>query len=134
MIMSLQINKEGKLPKQAIKRMQQYFQFEAGKKITIMFERYKDKKTMNQLSYYFAEIVKALSEHTGYTLEECHSILKVKAGFITYQKIGNEEMPCIRSASDFNKAEMSDLIKSAISFCESLGIRIQTPEEYFEQT
>ena len=81
----VQINNKGQIPKKASEAIREELLMLQGKKVTITIEKYSNRRTNQQNAYYWGVVLKVLSEHTGYTLDEMHEYLKTK--FLGTKKI-----------------------------------------------
>jgi hypothetical protein len=134
------INKQGKLPRQAIIDMQRWFLNNAGKKITIILEKFRKERTNDQLAYWFAGIVNPFMNKFGYEKDMAHKMLKLWCGW--YNVMTNpdgEEVKIIRSINrneEGKKSSTTDLmglIEIAKQKCAEHDLYIKDSEEYFNE-
>ena len=107
----------------------EYFE---GKKVLVSVELAPKMRSVRANKRYFAAIVRALSDHTGYTKEETHDMLKVT--------LNPKEVPDLRtgetkvvggSTASMKSHEFADYTMKVQELCEFLGVKIPTVEEYW---
>jgi dihydroorotate dehydrogenase len=94
----------------------------------------KKQRSNNQNRYYHGVVVKTLSEHTGFTSDEMHEVLKHK--FLkTYLHVVNkkgsvEEVQISKSTKDLNTKEFEDYMTKVREWASiELGCWIPEPNE-----
>lgn len=107
----------------------------AGKQIEILIHRKKKHRSVQQNRYYWL-IVSMLSEHTGFTKEECHEILKQR--FLKTEKV-HEDTGAIyeytKSTTELTTSEYEDYLESVRRFAaEDFSIELPLPNEQLELT
>ena len=124
------INKQGKIPKQAIADMQRWFVDNAGKKVTATLEKFKKERSKDQNAYYWAVIVKMISDETGYEKNEVHELLA--AHFIGTKKIkiGGLEKEVYKSTAKLTTTDFMGYIEEIQRWsAEKLNLYIPDPNE-----
>lgn len=106
-----------------------------GESVDIFITPSKAKRSLNQLKYYWAVVVKAVSFHTGYTPEEIHLYNKHKFGLRITKEIAGEIIEEVKGTK-VGRKEMSDFIARVIQFwSEQTGLEFgiePTEEEWIE--
>jgi len=134
----LLINKQGKIPKQAIADMQRWFVNNAGKKVTLIFDKFRKERSNDQLRYWFGGIVQPFMNKFGYDRDEAHDMLKYWCNWVDIKTDpdGNE-IKIIRSINrneEGKKSTTTDLmglIETAKRKCAEHDLYIKDSEEYF---
>lgn len=93
-------------------------------------------RSNQQNSYYWGVIIRELSEHTGYTSDEIHEVLKYK--FISYPIVfhhkeiqsRDEEIYVCKSTTELDTKEMEDYLSKIRTWASAeLGVWIPEPNE-----
>ena len=132
------INKQGRLPRQAVADMQAEFKNYAEKWIEVIIRPFKKTHSNQQLRYWYGAIVKGFSIKFGYDLEMSHNILKHWCGWTDLKSDpdGNE-IKVIRSITKNENGEKSTttdlmyLINTALQKCAEHDLYIESPDEYY---
>ena len=77
----------------------------------VQIKKYRKGRTLNQNKYLFGVIYRYLGHEIGYTVEECHQLMKVR--FLSYQ---NGIHTFTRSTTDLDTAEMTEYIDQIRTF------------------
>lgn len=87
-------------------------------------------RTLPQNSYYWGVVLKLISDSTGFTVEECHQVFKIK--FLTYRKTyKNKEYSFVKSTTKLSTLEMTEYIDKIKDFASSeLSVYIPDADEY----
>lgn len=99
------------------------------------YESNKKNRSGNQNRYYWSVVIELISEHTGFTREEIHEILKHKflrrTIWIPHNADGVKEMNVIaRSTTDLTTKEFEEFLSSIRGWAAiCLGISIPEPNE-----
>jgi len=126
--LAFKINEQGKIPKDAIGVMQDFFTKRAKRYIKITLEDKKKLKSHEQLGYWFAVVVTIFSNHTGYTQEEIHEILKVRAGYIEEKEIEGKKITVIKSFANASVMDIMAIMGKTFEWAEYLGINLPLPD------
>ncbi len=97
-----------------------------GKEVDLKLVR--KKRTVKQNAY-FHKILTLFAIEFGLTVEEAKEYIKRRPDFMTYTKKG---ISFVKSTSDLNSKEMTDLIDSLRTHSSELGCYLPTPEELCE--
>lgn len=93
----------------------------------------KKQRSSNQNRYYFGVVIPCLSEHTGFTVNEMHEVLKYKflKGWKTLKtKKYYVEAEYVRSTTDLNTSEFEDYMTKVREFASiELSCYIPEPNE-----
>ena len=98
-----------------------------GKRVKI--DEVKRGKTQGQLGYLFGLVYPLIAEHTGYTIEETHSIMKklhLPRKFILWRGREIELAPSIKPSTS---QELSEFITKVIMEAGEMSINIPPPDE-----
>lgn len=101
-----------------------------GTRFSVSVEKWKNKRSMKQNAYYWAALT-TISEHTGHTPQELHEIFKrmfLPPQFIQYK---GEKIKVPGSTTKLSSAEFAEYIERIGAEAASMGITIQTPDEYY---
>ena len=82
---------------------------------------------------YIHVIFGILADHTGYSMNEIKTLMKHEFGLyeeVTNKKTG-EVLINYTSTADLSKAEFADFTEKVLMFCNSHGLKVQTPEEFY---
>lgn len=106
-----------------------------GQRVTVVVSRWRKTKTDKQLAYYFAEIVPAWAEWTGYDEDEMHVELKRAwlAPRLAISRLTGEEGTERPTLSDLSCVEMSEYIDRCIREGNHNQITFKTPEQYYAE-
>lgn len=101
-----------------------------GTRIVVEVKRYSSKRSTAANAFYWATIVKGMSEVTGYTPEECHEILKSKCNsridYIENAITGNyEEIQHSQSTTKLTPTQFGEYIDKCVAFLADLGIFVE---------
>ena len=120
--------KTGRLQKNISDRIRNDLKNFEGKRVELTIERQKSKRSISQNAYYWV-LVGILSEHTGFTKEEMHDVLKFK--FLKVPVIiGDEEVYTAKSTTKLSKSEFMDFIAELqIWASETLNVYLPDPNE-----
>lgn len=104
-----------------------------GRSIEITVTKKKKKRSVRQNSYYWL-LVTMISDHTGFTKEEVHAILKQR--FLKVERV-NEVTGAIyeyvRSTTELSTVEYEDYLEDVRRFAsEEFGIYLPEPQEQME--
>ena len=76
-------------------------------------------RSLSANSYYWAVVIKSISDYSGHTMEEVHESLK--AEFLIDRSGG---MPHVRSTTELDVHQFSEYVERCIELASSLGISI----------
>lgn len=97
-----------------------------GKRFELVLRQEKSKRSDQQNRYMWGVVYEILSEHTGYTPEEIHAIMKFK--FLRIRDERNNEY--VRSTTKLNTAEMENYLDKIKKWAaQDLGVFIPDPNE-----
>jgi len=100
-----------------------------GKTVVITVGEQKKRRSLNLNSYYWAVVVKLLSEETGYDKDEMHEVLKSMFLRTRYQ-IKGVWVDSTKSTTKLSHKEMSEFIEEVKRFASTtLGVYIPDPNE-----
>ena len=100
-----------------------------GKTVVITVGEQKKRRSLNLNSYYWAVVVKLLSEETGYDKDEMHEVLKSMFLRTRYQ-IKGVWVDSTKSTTKLTHKEMSEFIEDVKRFASTtLGVYIPDPNE-----
>lgn len=109
-------------------KAKQYFDKLIEQKSKIELKKFSVSRS-NQQNKYFHAACGILSDYSGYTIEEIKIIIKDQLEFMTYEKNGHRFYV---STADLNKDQFGDLVDFVISFGDSHGCHIMTPDEFYD--
>jgi len=99
-----------------------------GKRIEIDLKVRRKNRSLDQNAYYWGVVLAAISDFTGYDVEDLHNHFKYN---LLKKDVGN--LNTFKSTSNLNTKEFTDYIDKIIRFANQvLGIEIPTPEQYYE--
>ena len=100
-----------------------------GKTVVITVGEQKKRRSLNLNSYYWAVVVKLLSEETGYDKDEMHEVLKSMFLRTRYQ-IKGVWVDSTKPTTKLTHKEMSEFIEEVKRFASTtLGVYIPDPNE-----
>lgn len=100
-----------------------------GKDVEITFERKRSKRSDNQNRYWWA-CMEILGKELGYRKDEMHEICKFM--FLKTEKVDEntgEAFQYLRSSTELNKMEFSDMTSNLIQWASEHGIILPLPNE-----
>lgn len=99
-----------------------------GQEVDIIIRRHRKTRTNPQNAYYFGVVVKLISEHTGYTPDETHEIIK-QLFFAREIEIG-DRIVTIATTTKENTQQWEDKMTMIRTWASGeLGIFIPAPHE-----
>lgn len=90
----------------------------------------KKQRSNPQNKYYWGVVLPRISEHTGFTIEEAHEVLKSKflKGWKNVDTAkGYVELEYVRSTTDLNTSEFEAYMTKVREFC-SIELNVWVPE------
>lgn len=101
-----------------------------GKDLVVTFKDNKNRRSISQNKYYWKCIIDPLAEHTGYSRDEMHEILRAK--FLPEEKtIGGETIHFSRSTTTLNTAEMENYLSEIREWASVyLQVFLALPNEF----
>lgn len=90
-------------------------------------EIYIKPRSGNQNRYAHGVALQALSEYTGFTIQEVKEVLKREFGFTRVIMINNKPVEVLRSTADFSSAEFEDFMSKTRMFAAQMGCQIPEP-------
>jgi|TARA_R100001594_G_scaffold32785_1_gene60900 hypothetical protein len=121
--------KNGKVTFQDRERFDNHLLNYEDKAVIITVREQKNRRSLNLNSYYWAVVVRLLSEETGYNKDEMHEVLK--SMFLrTKYKIKGIWIHGTKSTTKLNNQEMQAYIEECKTFASTtLGLYIPDPNE-----
>ncbi len=104
-----------------------------GKRVFLIIKPVTKTRTINQNAYYWGGVLTPISEHTGHSVEDLHEMFKdeyIARQEITWRGI-KRKIPASSKTKD--TVEFSEYVDKIIVEASEMGIRILSPEEYYEQ-
>lgn len=95
-----------------------------GKTVEVLIREPKKWRSDSQRKYYFAVIVRMLSEHTGYEEGEMHDALRWK-----FLQKHDAPIPTVRSTNDLDTAEAERYYEDCRRFAAEMGLVVPLPNE-----
>ena len=89
-----------------------------------------DDKTLNQMRLYRGSLIGCLKDYTGYSHEECNSLLKAKFLDIETINIEGTEYKILPSLENITKVKFSKFIDNVIEYLADLGLNPPTYKEH----
>ena len=121
--------KNGKITFQNREQFDKDLSNNEGKNVYITIREQKNRRSLNLNSYYWAVVVRLVSNETGYDKEEAHEILKSMFLRTKYQ-IKGIWVDGMKSTTKLSNQEMNDYIEEVKRFASSsLGLYIPDPNE-----
>ena len=121
--------KNGKITFQDREQFDKDLSNNEGMNVYITIREQKNRRSLNLNSYYWAVVVKLVSNETGYDKEEAHEILKSMFLRTKYQ-IKGIWVDGMKSTTKLSNQEMIDYIDEVKRFASSsLGLYIPDPNE-----
>ena len=105
--------------------------FIVGAEVRCIFTQKKATRSQAQLSYHFV-LLGLISDHTGYTVNECHEYAMIMVFGTKLVAIDGRAVPVRRSIANraqMTKAEMAELLDFDFSLCSRLDIVVPSAEE-----
>jgi len=108
----------------------QYLQGLSGDvEITVKPWSEKNQRSNNQNRYYFGIVLKIISEETGYTVDECHEICKIKFNSKMIHD-GKKDMMIGLSTTSLNTSDMESYLEEIRMWASmNLGLNVPEPNE-----
>lgn len=104
-----------------------------GRAVIITVEVKPNVRTLKANRYYFGALVRAISEHTGMTVDEVHEYIKSTLNKREIpDPITGEVVEVGGSTARLLSHEFADLIIKVQEVCDKLGIQYGTPEQYYQ--
>lgn len=124
------VGDDGKLLWRERDKLSTWIKQYAGELVRVTFQKHREKRTLDQNAYWWAEPVPTLAEYCGYTPNQMHYVLLGECfGYIAGPK-GNA-VPIKPSSSDLNVEEFKRLIDWVLIWGPSeLGCAIMHPDEW----
>ena len=102
---------------------------EEGADIVIKLRDQKDYQSNRQLRLLYAEF-REISLHTGHSVEEVKSMMKMYHGYFYSHQIDGKEITILKSVSDFSKSELSTFIEQvSIWAAQQLNMKLLKNED-----
>ena len=121
--------KNGKITFQNREQFDKDLSNNEGKNVYITIREQKNRRSLNLNSYYWAVVVRLVSNETGYDNEEAHEILKSMFLRTRYQ-IKGIWVDGMKSTTKLSNQEMTEYIEEIKRFASSsLGLYIPDPNE-----
>tara|TARA_Y100001973_G_scaffold91274_1_gene139743 strand:+ start:500 stop:904 length:405 start_codon:yes stop_codon:yes gene_type:complete len=121
--------KNGKITFQNREQFDKDLSNNEGKNVYITIREQKNRRSLNLNSYYWAVVVRLVSNETGYDKEEAHEILKSMFLRTRYQ-IKGIWVDGMKSTTKLSNQEMTEYIEEIKRFASSsLGLYIPDPNE-----
>ena len=96
--------------------------------VTLIVERWHQKRSLPQNGYYFGVIVSMMADETGYSKPECHEILKAQCIPPKWKQIGDVWVELKRSSTELTTVEFTEFIEnSRQSLNETIGLTTPSP-------
>jgi len=123
---------EGKLIHDFPERFARYLMTLEGKRVNILVTKFKKKRSLPQMRYYFGVVIEELLEPMGYRKDEkekVHQIMKYK--FLrTIDDNGNEYVPTLSEITKVDTVRMGEYLDQIKIFAaQELGTYIPDPSE-----
>lgn len=131
----LAINEKGKLKIYDRPKFDEYLQTLPDKVfIVVKSAKEREIRSNEQNRYYWGVVVELISEHTGYTKDEVHEILK--ALFLSRPiEIGGKEVLISKSTASLNTKEMEEYLEGIrVWAVDKVGLSIPEPERVEDET
>lgn len=100
-----------------------------GNEVDVTVEKHRNKRSLQQNSYYFGVVIKILSDELGYSRDEMHDVLKGK--FLgELKKVGKTVIHYSRSTTSLNTQEFEDYLQQIREWASAeLNVFIPLPNE-----
>ncbi len=96
--------------------------------LDIRVTRWKENRSEKQNGYYWAVVVKMISEHTGFDMDETHEVLKRKfLGYIKEYK--GERFWFVKSTTALKTDEFSEYVENCRRFAAT-DLQVVIPDPY----
>lgn len=124
--------KKGKIEIEQRVAFNAYLKKLIGKKIYLIVKPISKIRSLNQNNYYWGGVLTPISEHTGHSIEDLHELFKEM--FLGRQEITWRGMKknILTTTTSKNTSEFSEYTSKIISEVADMGIRIASPEEYYD--
>lgn len=116
--------KDGRIHIEDRENFQNYLHGLSGSEIEISVRKRRRMRSVSANAFYWAVIVKAISDYTGHDTTEVHAALKHR--FL--QDLSDPEWPRIKSTTELTVAEFSAFCERCIGLAGELGISIPSPD------
>lgn len=109
---------------------QSYLSTLAGKSVDVVVKVHRQKRTYDQLKYWFGVPMKRLSDHTGYTKMQMHYLCLAICFGVTVDELTGREVPIVPASRHLTAQQMGELIEwcPPWAFETYNGIEIPLPE------
>lgn len=105
-----------------------------GKEVFITFNPIGEKKTRNQLNYYWAAVIKVVEDDLGWERGSLHEYLKLKFNPVEKVDLVTGEVTIFGGSTKLmSKERMREYIHHCVVHLAEAGIHVPEPEEYFQK-
>lgn len=102
----------------------------SGKRVYVIVDTERQKRSNDQNEFYWGVCLKLISDHTGYTCEELHDILKYKFLGTDEKKIGSETVKILKSTTKLNTLQFEEYLGRIRDWASTkLNVIIPLPNE-----
>ena len=124
MTFSASIQPGGKVSWQDPQGVKKFIESLEGKRVTVAIEQWRDRRSLDQNSYFHGPVCKILGDHLGYYPEEMKEIYREQ--FLRTEKNGRS---FLRSTASLNTKEFSEFVSRCIEWAaQEFGVVIPDPE------
>lgn len=104
-------------------------QFE-GEEVSVKVSEKTDPGTLSQKAYLWGAVLPKIADHTGHTEDELYSVFLDKYAPKELIEYGGETRTTIVTLSNMTRKQATEFIDKIIAEAASMGIQIQSSEEY----
>lgn len=99
---------------------------------TVTIANFRKGRTNRQNAYYFGVVLKAISDYTGYSVNELHELFKSNLLPSKVITIGDKNVSITPSTTELSVVDFNDYIEQIAQFAaDTLGIYVPHPNERF---
>lgn len=114
--------------------VKQYLNRREGARLVVDIRQPRQRRSLDQNAWWWAEAVPKLAEHCGYTANQMHYALLGECFGYEDGPTG-QPVPKKPSSSELSTQEFSDLITWVLIWAPSeLGVPLESPDEWYERT
>lgn len=123
------IDDEGRLQMHDLAGFRRAMQrFGRGLEVTVRVEEFRSRRSSQANRYYFGAVLREISEHTGYEVDELHEYFKKKFNPVTFS-MGSDEEVIGGSTRKLNTNQFYEYVERIRRFAETeLGVSTPDPD------
>lgn len=111
-------------------------------KVQVIIRKQRSRRSDRLNRYYWGGVLPPIAQYTGHTTEELHELFKMKfllekIVHVKWQKDSADkftlvDVPIYKSTTNLDSFQFMDYLDRVIAEAATMGIRIYSPEEYYQ--